>query len=428
MQYLSLFDRKHADLAGHAQHRSEPWMPFGQAVFLHSPNDAVSITGKGRQIGIIFLRHDRSGIVEVEVGDQSHCIDLFSSQRLNWVFEILPQNTIDYVSITVRVSNKRNPDSYGTEVWIQAVYVSEYLTNEIPELIQARVDDQPLKKVRLNQLTDVFKWYDPDWLMAKKSVAPEPAYFPPDFVHRKSWEWVQCVYGLSTLGMIRSEHRALGIGVGWEPLSFFFSNYLQEVVATDLYPVKGQWSETGDKEGAPEILDDPDQFAPGPYRRECLRFLRMDGTKLDFPDASFDIVWSCSSIEHFAGHSGALQSMLEVERVLKPGGCAAIITEYVLPDPTTGLSNVFDSEYFNLRCLYEYLIRPLTHLRLVQGLDLSIPDYYVKRACRLPDEASAPHSGSSKPHIVLQSPSGALFTSIALFYRKLDGPHLTRKS
>lgn len=111
--------------------------------------------------------------------------------------------------------------------------------------------------------------------------------------------------------------------------------------------------------------------------------------------------------------------MLEIERVLKPGGVAAITTEYVLPDPSTGLNNIFDSEYFNLRCLYEYLIRPLTHLRLVQGLDLSIPDYYIRRACLYPEDAGSPHNGSSKAHIVLQSPLGPFFTSIALFYRKL---------
>ena len=54
----------------------------------------------------------------------------------------------------------------------------------------------------------------------------------------------------------------------------------------------------------------------------------------------------------------------------------------------------------------------------MQNVDLSIPDYYVRRACNLPEEAGAPHTGSTKPHIVLRTPSGVLLTSVALFFRK----------
>jgi cyclopropane fatty-acyl-phospholipid synthase-like methyltransferase len=125
-------------------------------------------------------------------------------------------------------------------------------------------------------------------------------------VHRKSWEWTQCLFGLDCLGGLRPEHRALGVGVGWEPLSFFLSNHVGEVVATDLYPEHGHWS---DAEGNREIVADPDKFAPFPYRRDRLRFLAMDGKKLDFPDASFDLVWSCSSIEHFGVHAGSAESV-----------------------------------------------------------------------------------------------------------------------
>ncbi len=109
MQYLPLFDRKHTALVGGAQYWCESWMPFGQSVALHSPGDAMSITGKGRQIGIIFLRHDWSGFVEVEIGERSHCIDLFSSQSMKWIFEALPSNATEPVSITVRLSDKKMP-------------------------------------------------------------------------------------------------------------------------------------------------------------------------------------------------------------------------------------------------------------------------------------------------------------------------------
>src|SRR5262249_26022310 len=185
------------------------------------------------------------------------------------------------------------------QAWIQAAYVSDYLTSEIPDLLRARVDSKGFDGATLNQLTDVFKWYDPAWMEVMAALGCSPPYHPPDFVHRKSWAWTQCLFGLDCLGALRPEHRALGVGVGWEPLSFFLSNHVGEVVATDLYSEQGEWS---GGEGKRDILDDPDKVAPFPYRRDRLRFLSMDGRTLVFPDASFHVVWSCSSIEHFAGH------------------------------------------------------------------------------------------------------------------------------
>lgn len=58
----------------------------------------------------------------------------------------------------------------------------------------------------------------------------------------------------------------------------------------------------------------------------------MNGTQLEFPSDSFDVVFSFSSIEHFAGenYSGPLKSLKEMERVLKPGGIAVVTTEYII--------------------------------------------------------------------------------------------------
>src|SRR5215217_4521180 len=73
------------------------------------------------------------------------------------------------------------------------------------------------------------------------------------------------------------------------------------------------------------------KYAPYPYKENALTAMRMDGTKLEFDNDLFDVAFSFSSIEHFGGerHSGALKSMKEIERVLKPGGIAIIATEYI---------------------------------------------------------------------------------------------------
>lgn len=143
----------------------------------------------------------------------------------------------------------------GTEAWIEAVYVSDYRTCEVPELMARRVATSPLTGLQINQLTDVFKWYDHTWRDTLARLACSPDYVPPDFVHRKAWEWAQCVYGLEVLGAIRPGHRALGVGVGWEPLSYFFANLVDYVVATDLYPVASHWSEAGARDGQTQDIN-----------------------------------------------------------------------------------------------------------------------------------------------------------------------------
>src|SRR4029077_17667689 len=86
-------------------------------------------------------------------------------------------------------------------------------------------------------------------------------------------------------------------------------------------------------EGDPSVLHNPDQFAPFPYRRQSLTFMRMDGRALEFEELSFDVTYSLSSIEHFGGMAGAKQTIREMARVLKHGGILGLATEYVLSGP-----------------------------------------------------------------------------------------------
>jgi SAM-dependent methyltransferase len=134
------------------------------------------------------------------------------------------------------------------------------------------------------------------------------------------------------------------------------------VHATDLYEAR-EW-----KAAAPlDFPDNPGKYAPFPYRKDALTVSRMNGTRLEFPSESFDIAFSFSSIEHFGGknHSGALKSMREMERVLRPGGVAVVATEYII-------NNKEHHEFFNERTIYSDLIDKMNALRLVEPLDLNI--------------------------------------------------------
>jgi len=65
--------------------------------------------------------------------------------------------------------------------------------------------------------------------------------------------------------------------------------------------------------------------ATAKYPRPNLRFLQMEGTTLDFPDESFDVVGSFQVIEHIP--EAQLPAYLtEIRRVLKPGGVFCVST------------------------------------------------------------------------------------------------------
>lgn len=152
------------------------------------------------------------------------------------------------------------------------------------------------------------------------------------------------------------------MGTGREEILFHMANKFSKVYATDIYDGK-EW-----KNFAPtDFIEDPKKYAPIPYREEALEVLKMDGTRLDFEDDSFDIAFSFSSIEHFGGdhHFGALKSLKEMERVLKTNGIAVISTEYII-------NNKEHHEFFNQRTIYTDLIDKLIELRPVEPLNLSL--------------------------------------------------------
>ena len=81
----------------------------------------------------------------------------------------------------------------------------------------------------------------------------------------------------------------------------------------------------------------PPGLANFPYREDRLVSLKMDGRFLAFPDASFEVVYSLSSIEHFGGFDGASAAIADMARVLKPGGILALATEYCLCSASRGV-------------------------------------------------------------------------------------------
>jgi SAM-dependent methyltransferase len=254
------------------------------------------------------------------------------------------------------------------------------------------------RDVQLCELANPAKWDNPNWLGLLKSLQ----VLPQDrlSMHRKTYEFTQLLFGLTRLGFLRDDVRVLSVGAGHEPVLYWLANRVRQVIATDMYD--GVWQSDGAQEGHRDVLEDASQFAPFDYRRDHLTFLKMDGRFLAFPDASFDVVYSLSSIEHFGGLEGARLAIEEMMRVLVPGGLLALATEYCLSD-------VRHHEAFQPSEVRDLLTHPA--LSLVEPIDDRVWQRYAYQAVDLQVNRHL------TPHMVVTD-HGAVFTTVFAFMRK----------
>ncbi len=257
-------------------------------------------------------------------------------------------------------------------------------------------------RLSLNRMPHPKLWEDPDWRAVGRVLG-----LPQDegWYHRKAFEWTHCIYGLERLDALGPSKAVLGVGAGHECVLYHLANRSRLTVATDLY--SGGFVESIASEADPEFLSNPRKYAPFRYHEDRLVGLPADGCHLPFRDASFDVVYSLSSIEHFGGHAAAAQAMREMARVLRPDGVACVATELILqggPHP----------EYFTPAEVDEWLVRP-SGLVLVEELDPERPPReYIDDPVWLPEQVL------KTPHLVL-AVADLRWTSVMLFLRK-PGP------
>jgi SAM-dependent methyltransferase len=297
----------------------------------------------------------------------------------------------------------RSPDASGAKHYAQVLASGERRANIARAL--ALSDEFEGKRravptdVQLCELANPAKWDNEEWLEILRSLGLSDDKL---LMHRKPYEFTQFLYGCRRLGMIRPDASFISIGAGHEHPLYWLSNHVARVVATDMY--EGSWQDERAREGDPRVLEDPDRYAPFPYRRERLQFLRMDGRHLEFPDASFDVSYSLSSIEHFGGLEGAAQTMKEMARVLKPGGVLALATEYVISGPPH--EETFQPDEIR------HLIAA-SGLTLVEPIDEAVYRRYQARPVMLQVD---PYQS---PHMTVQL-DDTVFTSVMLFLRKQE--------
>ena len=131
----------------------------------------------------------------------------------------------------------------------------------------------------------------------------------------------------------------------------------------------------------------------------------MDATAIDYAAASFDLVFSFSSFEHFGSRRAQRRCLGEIHRVLRPGGVAVLTTEVIL--------NAWGrhGDYFRLTELLDNMF-PGAGFRLAGGdFRFATSRATLDGLIRLPDEVER------RPHLVLRR-WRTYFTSAAFFLEK----------
>lgn len=149
-------------------------------------------------------------------------------------------------------------------------------------------------------------------------------------LHRKIWEWAYIAQAVTELGHMEAGRRALGFGVGNEPLPALFARAGLDVLATDQPAEAGDhWDRIGQlTRGISELAQE--HIVPIEQLRRQVTVREVDMNQLPDDLGTFDVVWSACVIEHLGSPARGLEFVLDSCELLRPGGVAVHTTELEL--------------------------------------------------------------------------------------------------
>jgi SAM-dependent methyltransferase len=220
------------------------------------------------------------------------------------------------------------------------------------------------------KLCELADFRDPDLrelIRDMAGVGSDRPDYPEGEEHRKPWEVAMSARALRDFGALREDAEILGVGAGSEATIFWLTRHVKRVFATDLYLTEDSWSELDSGAG---MLHAPERETTLDWNPRRLVVQHMDALDLRYEDDSFDGIFSSGSIEHFGALDSIHKSVEEMYRVLRPGGVAALATEFRLAGPPPGLPGTV---LFDEAELCQVLLDGLDW-QLASPLDFSISD------------------------------------------------------
>jgi SAM-dependent methyltransferase len=149
-------------------------------------------------------------------------------------------------------------------------------------------------------------------------------------LHRKLWEFcaIAQVYQ-EQVGSANRPARALGFGVGREPLAAWFAAQGASVIATDRPDATREWADTGQHAASLADLRRPAVCDPATFdERVRFLFVDMNAIPANLKCGLYDFTWSSGSFEHIGSLDRGINFFCEQMKCLRPGGIAAHTTEF----------------------------------------------------------------------------------------------------
>lgn len=145
--------------------------------------------------------------------------------------------------------------------------------------------------------------------------------------HRKQWEHVVILEAARLAGQLRAGARAIGFGVGTEPLPAALAAQGVHVLATD-QPTSSaaHWTSSNEHSNGVEALMRTDICPESTFRR-LMSFRPVDMNRLPPDLAPADVVWSACVIEHLGSPQAGMDFVKRSLKLLNPGGVAVHTTE-----------------------------------------------------------------------------------------------------
>ncbi len=159
--------------------------------------------------------------------------------------------------------------------------------------------------------------------------------------HRKQWEFVYICQTLFERGYLVPGKRAVGFGVGREPLVSLFASRGVSVLASDLDIEDAKrlgWVSTNQHSDDQSDLNQLGLCEPNEFNR-LVTFKNIDMNKIPVDIGCFDFCWSSCAFEHLGSIRRGLDFVLNSARLLKSGGMAVHTTEFNVSSNDRTLDN-----------------------------------------------------------------------------------------
>ena len=209
------------------------------------------------------------------------------------------------------------PETYAAPLWLLAPPASTL----VPWIFEPPRLSRPT-----SQLCTASQFDEPDYAAWCATIAEAPR------PHRKQWEFCWILAALRAADAIRPGARALGFGVGTEPIPAMLASHGVEVVATDAPPeivAEQGWGSTHQHSEDLTRLHRSELLEEAEFRQR-VTFRPVDMNAIPGDLRGFDACWSSCCFEHLGGIAPGLDFVENSLETLRPGGVAVHTTEFNL--------------------------------------------------------------------------------------------------